>query len=85
MNIVPTSLCEKKLEGVKCFDCSERETCFQLNPPKPKPNFSISMAKEDQVFSPLPLDSMNKYLYRMLLLMAEDFIVTSERIKHPQP
>jgi hypothetical protein len=35
------------------------------------------MAKEDQVFSPLPLDSMNKYLYRMLLLMAEDFMLTS--------
>jgi hypothetical protein len=70
-------MCKKKIEGIKCFDCSERETCPQLNPPKPNLRFDFPTSKEDKSFNPLPLDTMSKYLYRMLLLMSEDFMLTS--------
>ncbi len=70
-------LCKIKQEGVKCFDCPNRETCVQLNPPKPKPKLYDSPTLEKQPFQPVPTDTLDKSLYRMLLLMAEDFMLTS--------
>jgi hypothetical protein len=77
--------CEFKNKGVKCFDCPNRETCIYLNPPKFKPKL---YEVEDEIklkgkyysytkdLLSLPTDSIYKHIYKMLLLMSEDFMLT---------
>lgn len=77
--LAPSIKCPKKEEGVKCFDCSDVKTCPQMNPPKIM-RFSFpkrTSIPQFQEFTPLPTDSMEKHIYRMLLLMAEDFQLIS--------
>jgi len=69
--------CPLKQLGVKCFDCLDRETCVQLNPPKSKPKLYESPCQEHQTFQPLPMENLDKSLYRMLLLMCDDFMLTA--------
>jgi hypothetical protein len=69
--------CPKPSTGVPCFKCPEREICPQLNPPKVKPLHYHITPRPDSFKEILPLDSLEKHIYRMLLLMAEDFQLTT--------
>ncbi len=73
--------CPKPFTGVKCFDCSKRETCPQLNPPVPKPKHYARPVQEYSKAEIFPTDHLEKHVYRMLLLLAEDFLLTTPEKK----
>jgi hypothetical protein len=71
-----TFQCPKPITGVKCFDCLERENCPQIKPKPVIPKFEGRYLPEFRYEEILPLDSIPKHVYRLLLLMSDDFQLT---------
>ncbi len=67
--------CPKFETGIKCFDCPKREVCLKPSKPKPRVYPSPSTSKFEE-FIPLATEKLEKHIYRMLLLMADDFLLT---------
>lgn len=97
-------VCPKPETGVKCFDCEYRDICTFLNLPARKPQtYPPPEEPTYKPFSPLPLETPHrkydqgipKHLYKMLLLISEDFQLTKpelrdlcyycSRFQHPYP
>ncbi len=66
--------CPKPKTGILCGDCQLQNSCPFLNPPKPSPRLYPRPTRK-VVFQPLPIE-ISKPIYRMALLISEDFQLT---------